>query len=805
MSTMKTLAFCLMALPALGAGPAHAAQDDSAQHWPMLEQYCVQCHGLDDFAGGIAFDLMDPAQIPAEAEVWEKVVRKLRGGMMPPPGESRPDQARSAAFVSWLEQTLDSAARGQRHPGNVALHRLNRREYEYAVKDLLGIDFDADALLPKDDVSDGFDNVADVLQVSPSFIDQYLNAARVLSTQAVGDASLRQKIVVLRADPAQDQTQHIDGLPLGTRGGVIEEHVFPADGDYSFNLNVFAQYEEYRHRVIMTVDGEQVFESFIGGPEEAVFSDQQGVEARRSIQGRFQDIRLPLTAGRHEIGASFVANSLMESEELLFTLAPGNGFASGGPRISAVQISGPLNPVALGTTPSRARIFSCYPQTAADEDACADEIIGKLATRAFRRPASAEDKAGPLHFYRAGRERENFEAGIQNALMAILASPGFLYRTEIPPAAMNPGDIYTLNGLELATRLAFFLWSSVPDQELLDLGSSGELLDETVMAQQVERMLADPRAEALVSNFAFQWLDVNKVDDIDPDPSLFPEFNTALAEAFKEEMRLFVGSIFLQDRPVPELLSADYSYVNERLAEHYGIAGVLGNRFRRVTLSDESRWGLLGKGSILLTTSYPNRTAPVLRGAWILERIIGTPPNAPPPNVEALKESGDNGEAMTVRELMVQHRSNPSCNSCHGVMDPLGLALENFDAVGGWQSFDRYARRSIDASGELPDGTPLNSPADLRRALLHKPEQFVQTLTEKLMTFALGRTVEYQDMPRIREIISVAEGHDYRFSTLIKGIVNSEQFRMKALAELSEEDEAAGSEQGLAATRPGPN
>ncbi len=777
MIDMKILTQHITAILAISASASTWAQDASDRHWPMLDQYCVKCHDLDGFAGGVAFDLMSPHEVPSEAETWEKVIRKLRGGMMPPPGEPRADENTTDAFVAWLENTIDTAASGHASPGEIALHRLNRREYQTAVRDLLGVEVDASLLLPRDDVSDGFDNVANVLQVSPTFIDQYINAARLISNQAVGDGSLRQTIVALSPDPTHDQLNHIPGLPLGTRGGMLVEHIFPADGEYNFNLNVGAQYEEYLHRVIMTVDDEQVYETFIGGPEDSLMNDQQGVDARREVQSRFTNIRLPLSAGKHRIGVTFQATSFMEPEDLLFSLTPSS--AINAPRVGGIQVTGPYNPTALGSTPSREKIFVCYPGSAAEEDTCAEQILTNLATQAYRRPVTAEDMAAPLNFYRAGREREDFESGIQNGIMSILVSPNFLYRAELPPADAEPGQIFTLSGLELATRLSFFLWSSVPDAELMALGQSGELLKQEVMLAQVERMLADPRAESLVSNFAFQWLDVEAVDEADPDTTIFPHYNRALGEAFKQEMRLFLSEIFSQDRPVLELLSADFTYLNERLAQHYGIPNVRGNHFRRVQLEDDSRWGLLGKGSILTVTSYPNRTAPVIRGAWILERITGTPPNAPPPDVEALKETGEDGQALTVRELMVIHRADPSCNGCHGVMDPLGLALENFDAVGGWQGFDRYARDVIDASGELPDGTPLNSPADLRRALLRKPELLVQTLTEKLMTFALGRTVEYHDMPRIRQIVREAASEDYRLSALIKGIVGSEQFVMK--------------------------
>ena len=765
--------------------PAPSAEEQ----WALFGQYCNDCHNRDDYTAEIAFDRMSAESVAHEPEIFEAAVRKLRGAQMPPPGSPQPDAAARRTWVAWLESTLDSSAATAPNPGRVALHRLNRTEYANAIADLLALDVDVKALLPKDDESDGFDNVANVLKVSPSFLEQYIGAARVVSEMAVGDPAAKRDSRVYYAEPGINQNFHVAGMPLGTRGGMLVEHFFPADGEYEIDLGGLARARyveglEYRHRLIVTLDGQKVFENEIGGPEDMAAVDLRQAAAVAELNGRFENIRLPVTAGPHKVGATFVARTMSESDAVLQPFVPGGGEVGiiegeeSPLKIQRLEINGPFAPSGVSETPSRQRIFTCRPQTEAEELPCARQILTRLTRAAFRRPVNDADLATPLRFYAAGRQNADFDMGIRNALMIVLASPEFLYRVTAPPADLAPGSIYAVDNYGIASRLSFFLWSSVPDDELLALAEQGKLEDPDVIDAQVKRMLADPRAEALVTNFSQQWLDIRGVRDIVPDPVLFPEFNPDLGEAFAEELSLFLASVLLEDRSVLDLMNARHTFVNERLALHYGIDTVRGDTFRRVELADENRWGLFGKGGILMATSYPNRTAPVLRGAWILEAITGTPPAAPPPNVEAFPENQDGQQPKTVRERLEAHRTNPSCNGCHGVMDPLGFALENFDAIGAWRSKDRETATAIDSSGQLADGTVVSGPVDLRAALLRDPSQFVQTLTEKLMIYALGRGVEYYDMPAVRQVVREAGRNDYRFSAILAGIAKSEPFRL---------------------------
>jgi mono/diheme cytochrome c family protein len=780
------------AYPAQTAAPAAGVKSPERA---LLDQYCVTCHNQRLKTANITFDMMDLAELPSHADVWEKVVRKLRGGMMPPPGMPRPPQAAVDGFVSSLVRSLDAAAAANPNPGRVALHRLNRAEYAAAIEELLAMRIDPGAFLPQDDEADGFDNVASVLKVSPSFLDQYISAARVVTTRAIGNPSPRPGSATYRPARGTDQGAHVDGLPLGTRGGLLAEHLFPADGEYKLNIAGLAgagyvRGMEYRHTLVATIDGARIFAAQIGGEEDLKAIDQQQAVAVAAINGRFQNIPIKVTAGPHKIGVTFIARSFAESDDVLYSFKPGIG-EDRIPRIGSVEVVGPFNAAGVSETPSRRRIFVCRPSTgpgqvsdaaAPEELACATKIFSTFARRAFRRPVTESDLQAPLAFYRTARQTGDFDTAIRDGLTTILASPKFLFRAErLPGDGVNvaPGAIYRISDLDLASRLAFFLSGGPPDDELLGVAEKGRLADAKVLDDQVRRLLAGPKSRSLVTNFAFQWLRVRAIDNIDPDANLFPNFDENLRGAFRKEIELFVESILREDRSVLDLLNADYTFVNERLALHYGIPNVRGELFRRVTLADENRWGLLGKGSVLLATSYANRTAPVLRGAWILDNILGTPPAAPPPDVEAFKDNKEGEKARSVREIMEQHRSKPSCNACHGVMDPLGFALENYDAIGEWRSKDRYAGSVIDASGKLVDGTPVNSPADLRKALMKHPEQFAQTMTEKLMTYALGRSVEYYDMPAVRAIVRDAARDNYRFSSMVMGIVRSAPFQMR--------------------------
>ena len=764
-----------------------------AEQWAVVETYCFECHNRDDLAGDRAFDRMSPDRIAADAEVWEAAIRKLRGGLMPPAGGPRPDGETLDELAGWLADEIDAAA-DEPPAGRVSLRRLNRREYAHAIRDLLALEVDPAALLPQDNVDGYFDNNADALQVSPAFVSQYIDAARSIALEAVGDAKAlpiatqygdaANMVISLPPDGAPGtglQQHHLPGMPFGTRGGFVVKHNFPADGEYELTIGDMALAREvprmeFENTVLVLLDGEEFYRTKIGGEADHKAIDQTLDPAVEAINGRLRKIRFNATAGQHDLGVTFVHRSFAESDERTRTLA----LEGGQERIQgahALQIRGPLTVTGIGESPSRSKIFVCKPTESSEERRCATEIVTQLAERAFRRPVTDDDLAGLMAFYDAGVPDGGFEAGVRDALSAVLASPHFIYRAE---SGEGEGTA-TLSDLELASRLSFFLWSSLPDQALLELAEASRLRDSGVLAAQVKRMLADERAKSLVEDFAFQWLDVSKLDEIVPDRAQFPQASGLLdpRELMKEELRLFVDSVFRGDRSVVELLTADYTYLNERLAMHYGIETVKGARFREVKLPDESRYGLLGKGAVLMLTAYPNRTSPVLRGAWIQERLLGSPPPAPPADVPELVENKRGEAPRTLRARLEQHRENPTCYSCHGVMDPLGFALENFSAVGQFRTHDPDTRTPIDASGTLPDGTAVSSAVDLRRALAAHPEKFVQALTESLLTFALGRTLDYRDMPTAREIVRRAAKDDYRFESIVLGIVSSDAFRKR--------------------------
>lgn len=777
----------LLTSAAVFAAETAAVDEATDPRWTFLTEYCSKCHNAEDWAGGVAFDTLTPDSIPSDAETWEHAVRKLRGRLMPPPGNPQPSSADVHSFVSSMEATLDQAGAQRRDPGRVALHRLNRKEYANAVWDLLKVKINPAETLPQDDVSDGFDNVANVLQVSPSFLDQYISAARAVAVEAVGDASGAVVGVQYTVKNAGGQQFHVEGLPLGTRGGMVVEHTFPADGEYELNIGnlavaLWVYNMEFENTLIATLDGKRFFTTTLGGEEDMKAIDQKQDPAVDAINARLKKIRFKATAGPHKVAVTFLHRTFAESDDRLYTQTPGGG-QDRILRLGSFEVRGPLKTEGISDMPSRKQVFICHPGKSADsaaEEQCARKIIATLARKAYRRPVTDADTNTLLKVYASGRKNGDFEEGIRRVVTAVLASPYFLYRAEPVPATVTAESTYRINDLELASRLSFFLWSTLPDDELLQIASEGRLHDPAMLEAQVRRMLADKRSQTLASNFAFQWLNMGKLSEIEPDPGVFPYAGDP-RDAFRTELKLFIDSVFREDRSVMELLTADYTYLNERLALHYGINDVKGDRFRRVKLANSARWGLLGKGGVLMVTSYPNRTAPVLRGAWILERITGTPPAAPPPNVEALKEAKAGEKPKSMREMMAAHRENPSCFSCHGVMDPLGFALENFDGVGKWRAKERFAGTHIDSSGELPDGTVVNGPDDLRKALTAKPDQFVQTLTEKLMTYALGRAVEYSDMPTVRAIVRASASDNYRFSSLVMRIVNSEPFQLRTV------------------------
>jgi hypothetical protein len=768
-----------------GCGGSPSPDDLRAQageQWQFVERYCYECHNDTDLTADIAFDALSPDEVAAHADTFERAVRKLRGRMMPPPGGLEPANAETDAFVAWLEATLDAAA-PQPEPGYVTPHRMNRTEYANAIRDLLALEVDPATLLPVDGAEHGFDNIANALTVSPSFIDQFLSAARNLSAQALGNPQARAVGVPYAIGNARGQQFHVDGLPLGTRGGALIEHYFPADGEYRLNIGdlvtgLWGFNQEHKATVVALLDGRKFFELDIGGGQDLKELDQIGAPAVDKINERLKNIPFAATAGVHRLGVTFLHRSFAESDRQLYSHVPGGGQDTV-LTLNQVEVFGPVNVTGLSSTPSRDKIFVCRPESESAEKACAGEIVAALAREAFRGAFTDDDLPRLLRLYDEGAASGGFEQGVEYALAGVLAHPKFLYRFEPKPQSATPGGAYPLSSVELASRLSFFLWSSIPDAELLELAAADTLGDPQVLARQVTRMLADPRAETLASNFAYQWLGLGELASLAPDPAMFADVDRSIRDHFVTESRLFVDSIFRSEASVLELLTADYTFVNETLARHYGINDVRGTRFRRVDLTDPNRFGLLGKGGVLLASSYPNRTSPVLRGQWLLENLLGTPPAAPPPNVEALVETVVGEEASTVRARLEAHRANPSCNACHAVIDPLGFALENFDAVGRWRVVDREARAPIDASGVLVDGTTVEGPVELRKALLARPDQFIQTLTEKLMTYGLGRALQHTDMPTVRRIVRDAAQDDYRFSAIVWGIVNSTQFRMK--------------------------
>jgi len=779
----------------------------------VVDQFCLGCHNDRAKQGGLVLSGVD-LNAPQNAEVAEKVIRKLRGGLMPPAGMKRPDTQTAAAFVSWLEKEIDTAATAAAAPGRVPLRRLNRREYENAVRDLIGLNVDARTLLPDDNVKGHFDNDASALQVSPNFIDQYIFAARAVAIEAVGNpkappitttyGDVENMVISLPPSgaPGTGRQQHrLGGMPFGTRGGFYVEHNFPADGEYELTIGDMAMAREvprmeFENTVVVLLDGKEIYRTNIGGEPDHKAIDQRLDAAVEEINSRLRKIRFKTTAGQKRLAVTFVHRSFAESDERTRTTA----LEGGQERIQAahaLEIRGPLTVTGMSQSPSRAKIFICHPSDAptsakvaaesrrnspvtdASEGGCALKIVENLARRAFRRPVTQEDVAPLMAFYKSGQAKGGFDAGVRDAVSAILASPHFLYRVE---AGNTAGASRTLTDLELASRLSFFLWSSIPDDELLTLATASRLSRPDVLSAQVTRMLADPRASSVSEDFVFQWLHVAKLDEITPDRGQFPYASGLLdiREPLKDELRLFVDSILRSDRSVMDLLTANHTFLNERLAMHYGIETVKGAHFRRVTLEQTARHGLLGKGAVLMLTAYPNRTSPVLRGAWILERLLGTPPANPPLDVPALPENGRGQPARTLRARLEQHREKPTCFSCHGIMDPLGLALENFNAVGQYRGHDPDTLGFIDTAGQLPDGTKIGGPDDLRRQLVDRPDhQFVQALTENLMTYALGRSLDYRDMPTVRRIVRQAAADNYRFKAIVLGVVSSDAFRKR--------------------------
>jgi len=750
-----------------------------------IDQYCTSCHNARLASGELRLDMLDLSTPGTHAEVWEKVVRKLQTRTMPPAGARRPDEATYRALIDALTTTLDRAAAAHPNPGRPMLRRLNRSEYANAIRDLLALEVDASALLPADDSAYGFDTIGDVLGVSPLLQERYLSAAAKISALAVGDPSRGPVAETYRVRQDLSQNQHLEGLPLGTVGGLAVQHLFPVDGEYEFRIRLqqtnFGNLRglDYPQQVETSVDGARVHVASIGGNADLEMMFEHPQNAGDAIEARLVS-RVKVKAGARPVSVAFIRNlpigDTRRIQQFLRSSVDTLDW-TGLPHIQSVTITGPFNVSGPGDTPSRTRIFTCRPNAAIQATTCARRILSTLARRAYRQPVGEDDLTPLFDFFQAARRESGFDAGIQRALQAILASPRFTFRIEREPSAVPAGRAYTITDVELASRLSFFLWSSIPDEALLAAAANGTLHTPEVLEQQVRRMLADRKAEALVKNFAGQWLQLRNVKSILPNSDEFPDFDDSLRQSMLRETELLFESILREDRSVVDLLTANYTFVNERLARHYGIPNVYGSRFRKVWLENDARYGLLGQGSILALTSHAERTSPVVRGKWVLDNILGAPVPPPPPDVPTFKENEPGQKPKTMRELMAQHRNNPSCATCHRMMDPIGFALENFDAVGAWRTHEPGG--PVDTSAELPDGVKVDGPATLRTALVKRPEVFVTTMTEKMMTYGLGRGLTYQDMPTVRAVVRSADAHKYRFSALVLAIVTSEPFRMK--------------------------
>ncbi len=783
----------------IGAAVALGPTQQSPKPATALNRYCVTCHNQRLKTAGLMLDQIDVEKVADKAPIWEKVVQKLRTGAMPPPGAPRPDNATYSSLATYLETELDRAAAAKPNPGTPTIHRLNRAEYTNAVRDLLAIDpeaVDIGSLLPVDDSGYGFDNIGEVLSVSPALLERYMSAARKLSRMAVGDASIRSDFGTYDVPRFLLQNERIsEALPFGSRGGTAIRHYFPVDGEYTIRLELKTNYHGQNilglgeeNQLDLRLDGARIRQFTVGGKGRRAErpAEPNGGFAPDQLQGDSQprlEVRMPIKAGTRTVGVNFVSKTRAIEDVLKPRFASAEVESNDEPAIGKLSIDGPYNTTGPGDTPSRRKVFVCHPSNRNDEEACAGRILSALARHAYRRKITEADVARLLEPYKLGRNEGGFEAGIQMALQRILVSPEFLFRIERDPAGVARGAVYRINDFELASRLSFFLWSSIPDDELLDMAERGKLEEADVLQQQVHRMLANSRSKALVDNFAGQWLYLRNVRSFAPDLAEYPDFDENLRYALRRETELFFESMLRENHSVLDLLNADYTFLNERLARHYGVPDIYGSHFRRVTLTDPNRKGLLGQGSILMVTSYANRTSPTMRGKWLLENLLGAPPPPPPPNVPSLKDRNDDGKILSMRQQMEEHRANSACSTCHKLMDPLGFALDNFDAIGHWRDGSGPTNAPIDASGVLPDGTKFQGPAELRQILLSKPGQFVTTVSEKLLTYALGRGLEYYDAPTVRKIVREAGANNYRWSDLILAIAKSEPFQMRRSSE----------------------
>ena len=746
----------------------------------LINQYCLGCHNDKLKSGGFSWTKLDLAHPDQNAEQLERAIHMARVGMMPPAGMPRPDASTTRAFVASLETAIDQAAAAHPNPGRPALHRLNRTEYANSIRDLLAVEVDVTGLLPPDDMSHGFDNMADVLSVSPTLMEGYIRAGARISREAVGDPQAPPLTRTYAIPRVLSQARHVEGTPFGTRGGISVVHDFPADGEYVFKLGFY--YSPTGPLFGLNQGKGQQIEVAVNGDRVALLD----IDPRMTLpKDGIKTQPVKISAGPHRISAAFIQkfdgpieDEYRMAEQTLVDVSAGTipGMTTL-PHLHELSVTGPTNTSGVSDTPSRRKVFSCRPSTASDEIPCARKIISALARQAYRRPVTDRDLEALLSFYQSGRNQASFETGIRTALQAIISSPEFVFRFERTPANVAAGTNYRITDLELASRLSYFLWSSAPDEQLISVASQGKLSDPAVLEKQVRRMLADPRAESLATNFAYEWLHLQNLKDASPDLFAYPDFDKTLSQSMLRETELFFDSIIREDRSILDLLTANYTFVNERLAKHYGLPNILGNRFRRVTLTDPNRFGLLGQGSVLMLTSTATRTSPVQRGKYVMQVLLGTPPPPPPPNTPPLKETADTVKPQSVRERMEEHRQNPACAACHKLMDPIGFALENFDAVGAWRTNDSGFR--IDASGQMFDGTKMDGPVNLRQALLNHSDAVIGTFTENLLAYGLGRVLEYYDMPAVRTIAREAGNSDNHFSSFILGVVKSVPFQMR--------------------------
>ena len=783
---------------------ASAASAQTVQYAELINKYCVTCHSEKLKTGGLVLEKLDPASASANAKAWEKVIRKVRAGSMPPQSAPHPDQTALAGLAAYLETTLDRASEASVNPGRTLIHRLNRTEYANTIKDVLALDVDVSALLPPDDSADGFDNIAQVLTISPALLERYLSASAKVASLAVGDPSIGPVAVTYRPRPDLSQDRHIDGLPLGTVGGILIKHNFPLDGEYAIDpkmsrsiLGIVHGLEDV-HELEVTLDGQRVRLVHFGGLDEDTRSHLYATEVANDIDGRLS-FRIPVKAGPHSIGVAFIRPSVAQTAEVwqqYQRTAIDSNETKGAPHLDKVNITGPFDATGPGDTPSRRRIFTCRPAPGVDALPCARRVLSELAKRAYRRPVNDNDMEDLLAFYQRGRNNKGtFDQGIEMAVRRLLSGPEFVFRMEKDPANVAANTPYKISDIELASRLSYFLWSTIPDDALYSAAVQGQFKNSGVLDTQVRRLLTDPRSDSLVANFAAQWLQLRNLRGVVPDPDVFPDFDDNLRQSMIRETELLFQNIMREDRGIGELLTADYTFLDERMAKHYGIPNVTGSRFRKVMLPVDARRGLLGQASILTLTSVAIRTSPVARGKWVLTNLIGTPPPPPPPNVPALKEV-KGGAVTSMRDRMTEHRANPFCANCHKVMDPIGFSLENFDAVGRWRVKDGQAK--IDAADVLYDGSKVDGAAGLRDFLTTRRDVFAQTFTEKLLTYALGRPLDYYDMPAVRKILRESSKSDYKFSSIVTGIVHSTPFQMRMKAPPAAESAANVSGTGAA-------